>query len=78
MDQYEKNILKDGRITKMKRLNVIEVWYVTSENVVELRTFSENGLTRALSASDICMAIRNYPADAKIKVVTEKEDVDND
>lgn len=51
----------------MKRLNVIEVWYVTSENVVELRTFSENGLTRALSASDICMAIRNYPADAKIK-----------
>lgn len=64
--------------TKMKRLNVIEVWYVTSENVVELRTFSENGLTRALSALDICMAIRNYPADAKIKVVTEKEDVDND
>ena len=57
----------------MKRLNVIEVWYVTSENVV-----SENGLTRALSALDICMAIRNYPADAKIKVVTEKEDVDND
>ena len=62
----------------MIRLRVIEVWYVTSENVVELRTFSENGLTRALSASDICMAIRNYPADAKIKVVTEKEDVDND
>lgn len=62
----------------MKRLNVIEVWYVTSENVVELRTFSENGLTRALSALDIRMAIRNYPADAKIKVVTEKEDVDND
>jgi hypothetical protein len=62
----------------MKRLNIIEVWYVTSENVVELRTFSENGLTRALSALDICMAIRNYPADAKIKVVTEKEDVDND
>lgn len=69
---------RERRKQKMKRLNVIEVWYVISENVVELRTFSENGLTRALSASDICMAIRNYPADAKIKVVTEKENVDND
>lgn len=58
-------------MNKTNRKNIVDIVYSQISNVIELRTYGDDGLNQPLYAGDISKVLERLPADAKVIFVDD-------
>ena len=58
-------------MNKTNRKNIVDIVYSQISNVIELRTYGDDGLNQPLCAGDISKVLERLPADAKVIFVDD-------
>lgn len=53
-------------MNKTNRKNIVDIVYSQISNVIELRTYGDDGLNQPLCAGDISKVLERLPPDAKV------------
>lgn len=64
-------------MNKTNRKNIVDIVYSQISNVIELRTYGDDGLNQPSCAGDISKVLERLPADAKVIFVDDVVDVIN-